>query len=123
MSEPRRALLLIAHGSRKAEANADLDYIADGVRARGIFSFVKTAYLELAQPSIPDAAMACVKAGATEVVMMPYFLSGGVHVSDDLEQSRIEFAIQFPDVEFRLAEPLGRHPLLIDIVCERATTR
>jgi sirohydrochlorin ferrochelatase len=113
-------LLLIAHGSRRAEANADLDFIADGVRARGGFDFVKTAYLELAEPSIAEAGAACVEAGATEVVMMPYFLSPGMHVSEDLEHARTEFSIRFPKVAFRLAEPLGRHPLLIDIVCERA---
>jgi sirohydrochlorin ferrochelatase len=120
MNDAKRALLLIAHGSRRPEANADLDFIADGVRARGGFDLVKTAYLELTEPSIAEAGAACVEAGATEVVMMPYFLSPGMHVSEDLEHARSEFAIQFPDVVFRLAEPLGRHPLLIDIVRERA---
>jgi sirohydrochlorin ferrochelatase len=27
---------------------------------------------------------------------------------------------RFPDVKFVLAEPLGRHPLLVDVVEERA---
>jgi len=29
------ALLLIAHGSRRAEANADLEHVAESLRARG----------------------------------------------------------------------------------------
>ena len=32
MSEGHTALLLIAHGSRRAEANADLDFIAAAMR-------------------------------------------------------------------------------------------
>jgi sirohydrochlorin ferrochelatase len=33
---------------------------------------------------------------------------------------RNDLAAQFPEVDFRLAEPLGRHPLLLDVVMARA---
>ncbi len=115
-----RALLLIAHGSRRAEANADLDFIAEEVRARGSFDFVTTAYLELSEPTIPMGGDACVKAGATHVTLLPYFLSPGVHVTEDLRDAMSAMQVKSPGVVFRLAEPLGRHPLLVDIVCERA---
>ncbi|MCA9112261.1 MAG: cobalamin biosynthesis protein CbiX, partial [Planctomycetaceae bacterium] len=48
-----RALLLIAHGSRRAEANADLVTLAELVQARQPDDVVEIAYLELAEPSIP----------------------------------------------------------------------
>lgn len=115
-----RALLLIAHGSRRAEANADLDFIADGVRARGTFDFVTTAYLELTEPTIAMGGDACITAGASEVTLLPYFLSPGVHVREDLLEAMRELQARYPTVKFRLAEPLGRHPLLVEIVCERA---
>jgi sirohydrochlorin ferrochelatase len=53
-------------------------------------------------------------------VLLPYFLSAGVHVRRDLAESRRRLAERFPQVEFRLGEPLGRHPLLLDVVAERA---
>jgi hypothetical protein len=34
--------------------------------------------------------------------------------------ARDELAARFPHVTFRLAEPLGRHPLLLDVVEQRA---
>lgn len=114
------ALLLIAHGSRRAEANADLEYVADAMRSRGRYDFVQVAYLELAEPNIPDAGAICVHRGATRVTMLPYFLSPGVHVRRDLETFRNELAVRFPSATFLLAEPLGRHPLLIEIVDQRA---
>lgn len=114
-------LLLIAHGSRRAEANADLDHVAAEMRSRGRFGFVQCSYLELTEPGILAGGQACVAAGATSVVMLPYFLSPGVHVRDDLTAARDELATQFPHVRFALAEPLGRHPLLIDVVDQRAT--
>lgn len=114
------ALLLIAHGSRRAEANADLEFIASEMRTRGGFGFVQCSYLELTEPGILAGGSACVTAGANAVVMLPYFLSPGVHVREDLTEARDELAKQFPDVRFALAEPLGRHPKLVEIVAERA---
>ena len=61
----------------------------------------------------------CVEAGAEQVVLVPYFLSAGVHVRRDLTQAREELARAFPAVAFVLAEPLGRHPWLVDVVAER----
>ncbi len=115
-----KALLLIAHGSRRPEANADLVYVAEGLLARGRYPIVEVAYLELAEPAIPVGGARCVERGATEVILVPYFLSSGVHVEEDLRAFRDELATRFPAVRFRLAEPLGRHPLLLDVVEQRA---
>ena len=49
----KTGLLLIAHGSRRAEANADLGFVADGMQSRGRYPIVQVSYLELADPSIP----------------------------------------------------------------------
>jgi sirohydrochlorin ferrochelatase len=61
-----------------------------------------------------------VEQGAVRVVIVPYFLSAGVHVRRDLTAHRDELARQFPQTEFRLAEPLGRDPRLLDVVLARA---
>jgi sirohydrochlorin ferrochelatase len=116
----KTALLLIAHGSRRAEANADLEHVAVALRARGEFAVVEAAYLELAEPDIAGGAARCVAAGAELVVLLPYFLSAGVHVQRDLSAACAELAHAYPRVAFRLAEALGRHPLLVEIVSARA---
>ncbi len=113
------ALLLIAHGSRQTEANADLHHVADGLRRRG-HAVVEAAFLELADPDIDEAAARCAARGAGRIVLVPYFLSAGVHVRRDLTAARDRLEARFPGVEFRLAEALGRHPLLLDAVEERA---
>jgi sirohydrochlorin ferrochelatase len=113
------ALLLIAHGSRQPEANADLVYVVEQLRRRGRV-VVEASYLELAEPNIDEGGARCAAAGAECVVLLPYFLSAGVHVLRDLTAARDRLAARFPGVEFRLAEPLGRHPLLFDVVTDRA---
>jgi sirohydrochlorin ferrochelatase len=114
------ALLLIAHGSRQAEANADLYQVAEAMRRRGLFAIVEVAFLELADPTGQEAGDRCLAQGAKRVIILPYFLSAGVHVQRDLAAIRQQLADRHPKVEFRLAEPLGRHPLLLDIVADRA---
>jgi sirohydrochlorin ferrochelatase len=114
----KTALLLIAHGSRHAEANADLHHAARGLEERG-HAIVEASFLELAEPTIDDGGSRCVARGAGRVVLLPYFLSAGVHVRRDLTAARDRLAALYAGVEFRLAEPLGRHPLLLDVVEER----
>ncbi len=120
MAEHRVAVLLIAHGSRRAEANADLEFIASGLREHGRYPIVKVAFLELALPTIPEGGRLCVEDGATDVILLPYFLSPGVHVVEDLSISRQLLSEKYPAVKFVLADPLGRHPLLVEVVAARA---
>jgi sirohydrochlorin ferrochelatase len=114
------ALLLIAHGSRQPEANADLQELAGRLRNDGPYLVVQPSFLELAEPTIEDGAHHCVEQGARKVILLPYFLSAGVHVRRDLAQMQRRLAERYPNVEFLLAEPLGRHPLLVPIVLQRA---
>lgn len=114
------ALLLIAHGSRRAEANADLEHLAGVLGDRGEYICVQPAYLELCEPDIRTGGAMCVAAGAERVILLPYFLSAGVHVVEDLTAARDDLSSRHPGVRFLLAEPLGRHPLLAEIVVQRA---
>ena len=114
------ALLLIAHGSRQRAANDDLHHLAQCLHSRGPYAVVAPAFLELAEPTIAQAAATCVAAGVERVILVPYFLSAGVHVQRDLRANCDQLAKDYPQTAFILAEPLGRHPLLMDIVLQRA---
>lgn len=113
------AVLLIAHGSRRASANADLVQLAELIVERGAFGIVEVSYLELAEPTIAAGGRTCVARGARRVLLLPYFLSAGVHVVMDLETHRNELASEFPGVEFVLCPHLGLHPLMAEIVLAR----
>ena len=113
------AVLLIAHGSRRKEANQDLVRLAELVGARGTYRIVEIAYLDVTEPTIPQGAERCVARGARHVLMLPYFLSAGSHVAEDLERYLSEFTARFPGVTFALCPPLGLHPLVVDVVFAR----
>lgn len=113
------AILLMAHGSRRAEANQELLDLVDRLLTDGDYEIVVASFLELADPDIVTGGRACVEKGAGLVLMVPYFLSAGVHLRRDLAKARETLAGLFPECEFRLGPPLGPHRLLDELVRER----
>jgi len=96
-----KALLLIAHGSRRAESNDEIRELAGRVAAQatGQFDHIDCAFLELAEPSIPQGIQAMVDKGSESIVVMPYFLANGMHVAKDIPAFLKEAGQQFPNVE------------------------
>jgi sirohydrochlorin ferrochelatase len=120
MTEPLpTAVLLIAHGSRQAGANEDLLALAARFAARGDYPIVEACFLELADPDIAAGAARCIERGAGRVLLVPYFLSAGVHIERDLAAARDSLRSQYPNVEVRLGPALGPHPLLDALVAQR----
>jgi sirohydrochlorin ferrochelatase len=107
---------LIAHGSRHEAANDDLRALARRLSEGGRHAIVEACFLELAEPDIPTGGARCAGRGASRVLMIPYFLSAGVHLVRDLTAARDELAAAHPGVEFLLGAPLGPHPLLDELV-------
>jgi len=113
------AVLLIAHGSRRESANADLRELAGRLAAQGRWRIVVPSFLELAEPDVTAGAALCIAAGATRVLMVPYFLSAGVHLLRDLTAARDDLRARHPGATFVLGPPLGPHPLLDRLVLAR----
>lgn len=113
------AVLLIAHGSRHAPANDDLHELAARLAARGDYPIVEPSFLELADPDIAAAGDRCVARGASRVLMVPYFLSAGVHLRRDLTAARDALTARHPGVAFVLGPALGPDPWLDRLVVER----
>jgi len=114
-----RAILLVDHGSRVASANAALDEVAEQLRLRLPDRLVRVAHLEIAPPGIGEGIDACVAAGASEIVVHPYFLSPGRHTSHDIPRQVEQAAARHPGVRVRLTPALGPHPKLLDVIVER----
>lgn len=68
---------------------------------------VEAAHMELAEPSISTAFRRCVDQGATLVICHPFFLSKGKHVMKDIPFLVNEAAKEFPDIKYKITEPLG----------------
>ena len=113
------AILLIAHGSRHGPANDDLHELAARLEACGEYPIVEPSFLELADPDITTGADRCVARGAHRILMIPYFLSAGVHLRRDLTAARDALTERHPRVSFVLGSALGPDPWLDRLVIER----
>ena len=115
-----KAILLVDHGSRLAEANAQLEKLADHARGRLPGWLVWTAHLEVVEPDVPTAIDACVAGGAEQLVIAPYFLSPGRHTKRDLPKLIAAARARHPGVAIALAEPLGFDERIATVAIERA---
>ena len=117
----KRAILLVDHGSRRDDANAQLGEVAEAVRRRLPGEIVEFAHMELAEPSGAAGIAPFVYAGAQPTVVHPYFLGPGRHTQESIPELVDLAARQHPDVEICLSEPLGLHEGLIDAVLDRVS--
>ena len=103
-----KSLLLVAHGSRRESSNEEVRQLTAQLEARAgkRYQSVTCAFLELAEPSIPDGIEACIQAGAEEVIVLPYFLSAGRHVIEDIPREVASRQKEYP-VPIRLAPYMG----------------
>jgi sirohydrochlorin ferrochelatase len=115
-----RAILLIDHGSVKAEANHMVSCMANLLQhVVGGQVLVRHAHMELAEPSIAAGFADCVRAGATEVIAFPYMLSPGKHVTRDVPRLVAEVARSFPGTAYRVTEAFGVHEKLAELIAIR----
>ena len=104
-----KSLLLVAHGSRREASNDEIRHLTAQLRehAGNRYQSVSCAFLELAEPSIPDGIEACIQAGAKEVIVLPYFLSAGRHVQEDIPREVTGKQQEYPEIPIRLVPYLG----------------
>lgn len=120
MGDRGRAILLVDHGSRRAEANALLEAVAEALRRRAGDVPVHTAHLEGAPPSLGEAIDACAAEGIDDLVILPFFLAPGRHTTRDIPDQAERAAARHPGLRLQVAEPLGLHEKLVDVLLERA---
>ena len=71
------------------------------------FDIVDYAFLELAEPLIPDGIEQCLQKGAQSVRVLPYFLARGTHVVEDIPEQVAIKQKQYPDMDIHITPYLG----------------
>ncbi len=113
-----RSLLLIAHGSRREAANQEIRQLTASLAERlgDRYDHIGCGFLELADPDIPTAIDAAVARGATEVVILPYFLATGRHVAEDIPAIVTDKRAQYPAVRIHMSPYPGAVPEILDLL-------
>ena len=115
----KTAILMMAHGSRIAEANDAAREVSAMVREMTGFEIVDVSFRELHEPNIQQGIDACVARRAQRILLMPYFLFMGAHVQHDLPEEITEAQKRYPGLVMEMGGHLGAHHKLAEIEVER----
>lgn len=119
----KQAVLLLAHGSRDAGAQAEYRRLVAAMAPRlpgvellfGVLEFPSDGFL-----SIEAAIERAVASGVERVVALPYFLFAAGHVREDVAGELAAAAARYPRLKVAYQPPFGVEPRLIDVLEARA---
>jgi sirohydrochlorin ferrochelatase len=113
-------IIVFAHGSRVESANEAVRTVAADLARSGGFPHVRAAFLELGQPDMEGAVSALAQLGVTRIVIIPYFLTLGLHMERDLPRLVSDISAKHPGLDIRITPPLDGHPAMLQILLDRA---
>jgi precorrin-8X/cobalt-precorrin-8 methylmutase len=115
----QRAVIVLGHGSRSPEATEQFLRVVEMLKPRLPGSVVVPAFMELAEPSLPDAVEQAAASGATQVTVLPCFLFMGNHIKHDIPQKVAEASAPHPDLRFEIRDPIGPDPRVAELLLDR----
>jgi sirohydrochlorin ferrochelatase len=112
--------VVFAHGSSVESANEAVRVVASQMRERGGYQAVEAAFLEGGRPDLEGAVEALSARGVEQIVVIPYFLTLGLHLQRDLPRLIKEVENAHPGLSIDVTPPLDGHPAMIDALLDRA---
>lgn len=112
----KTAVIILGHGSRGVGNDTALKRIAEELQRSG--EIIEYAYLQYAQPTADSALGRCIKQGAKKIVIVPFFLQAGVHVTNDIPSFIDKTKKQHPSLDIRVTDFVGSHPFMVNIIMD-----
>lgn len=114
-------IILLGHGSRRGiDTDEGLKDAAGRLQQRvGPGVRVRMAAFEFTRPSIPEAIEALVAEGSRQMVLVPFFLFDGKHVTVEIPEELDKIRANYPYIDLTFAKTLGADSRLVQIVAER----
>lgn len=124
MPDMKLGIIIVDHGSRRAESNQMLEQLSAmfAERFRQKYDIVEPAHMELAEPSIATAYDRCVERGAERVVCTPFFLGPGKHWNIDIPRLVATAAMKHPHTSYHVTPTIGIDELILDLLAKRVDT-
>jgi len=118
MTDP--AYIVFAHGSSVESANEAVRKVAKQAAQIGGWRAFTAAFLEGGQPDLESAVGDLAARGESRFIVMPYFLTLGLHLQRDLPHLMDKIRAMHPAIEIEVTEPLDGHPAMAEALADRA---
>jgi sirohydrochlorin ferrochelatase len=116
-----KGYVVFGHGSSVESANDAVRAMAAELARRTGYEAVETAFLESGQPDLRGAVDRLASRGVDHVIVIPYFLTLGMHLQRDLPRLVEELRAVHPGLRIEVTPPLDGHPALMDALMGRAS--
>ncbi|MER2527243.1 MAG: sirohydrochlorin chelatase [Candidatus Competibacter denitrificans] len=113
------AVLLIGHGTRLAAGVAEFHNLAAQLQQALPDRTCLAGFLELVEPSVPDALEQLRQQGFRHITALPALLMAAGHVKNDLPVLLRAFQDEHPEIHVSFGADLGVHPNLLQVARER----
>ena len=114
----KTAVIILGHGSRSDGNDAAVKRIITAIRESVSSDIIEYAYLQYARPTPEEAVERCVQQGAKKIVIVPFFMQSGVHVTKDIPALLEKAKQKHPTLDVRVTDYVGAHPLMEQIVSD-----
>ena len=115
----QRPLLMIGHGTRNERGRQTFVDFVEAYKKLDTSRPVIPCFLELTEPTIQEAVIACVEQGYTEITALPILLFAARHnkfdVTNELDRSRSPY----PQLSFNYGRHFGITPKIIELWRDR----
>ncbi len=113
-----KSVLLVSHGSHSPKTKKEVARLINSLHRRSKIPIFEYAFLEIESPSIQQGIDICVNQGAREVVVLLNFLNSGKHVDEDIPRIIKEAQRKYPEIKFRITQPIGQHKQIGELFLE-----
>ncbi len=122
----KKAVMIAGHGSRMMFNRSTIEMQADALRRMG-HEHVYVGFNESSVPSIEEAMLTMAGDGVDEVVVLPFFIASGLHMTRDIPpklglaegEASADVVVGGRGMRVHLDTPLGEDPALADILADR----
>ncbi|MBN2239897.1 MAG: precorrin-8X methylmutase [Dehalococcoidales bacterium] len=116
--------VILCHGSRGLKAVREVPEIMEhlvtevsSMLPSGII--VAWGALQFNQPDLNEAVATLIKTGTKRIIVMPYFLFSGNHITEDIPEAVDELKKQYPECMFVMTKPMGMESTFPSYIAQR----
>jgi anaerobic selenocysteine-containing dehydrogenase len=114
-----KAVIILGHGSKNEDSAREQLQLINLLKKNMTEYTVKSAYLQLCEPTIDKVIEQLLSEGYKQIVIVPLLLFAGNHVQHDIPQLIEKYRQQYTNVDFILTKHLGADDKLARIVMDR----
>jgi len=118
LKSDKTGIIVLSHGSKLKKANASLNKIVRAVRQKTGLDRIVPAYLQSYKPDLGKSIKGLIAKGDRMIIIVPFFLFNGNHVTRDIPRIIEKEKEIYPDVKFVYTKNMGADKRVADIISD-----